>query len=59
MFGKLNNSNMQTRKYPIEKQLKHLRGKKNEYQKDINYLKEEIKLLKQSKKQQHDPKQHM
>ena len=59
MFGKLNNSNMQTRKYPIEKPLKHLRGKKNEYQQDINYLKEEIKLLKQSKKQQHDPKQYM
>ena len=59
MFGKLNNSNMQTRKYPIEKQLKHLSGKKNEYQQDINYLKEEIKLLKQSKKQQHDPKQYM
>ena len=59
MFGKLNNSNMQTRKYPIEKQLKHLHGKKDEYQQDINYLKEEIKLLKQSKKQQHDPKQYM
>ena len=31
-------------------------AKNNKYQQEINELKEEIKLLKQSKKQQHDPK---
>ena len=31
-------------------------AKDNKYQQEINELKEEIKLLKQSKKQQHDPK---
>ena len=33
--------------------------KNDKYQQKINQLKEEIKLLKQSEKQQHDPKTEM
>ena len=42
---------MQTRKHPIEKQFKYQHGKNDKYQQEIYELKEEIKLLKQSKKQ--------
>ena len=42
---------MQKRKHPIEKQFKYQHGKNDKYQQEIYELKEEIKLLKQSKTQ--------